>query len=339
MLRPPSTGQELTQATQNVPTTPQGVTSTNVTPLSPFETNQIIGDVSGQISTQSESGVAGGDAGAANPDNNGNWAYGAYQFNTAPGNGMDEFLNHLRDGGPETQPMYSKLMGAGGRAAADKGDPKFVKAWKELARNPNFLKHQHLVAKKSYLSPLLSSLKKAGYDFSKAPVAIQESLLATAINHGAGGAHKIVLQALQDIGFKAGSSMSQLPAERFVDHLYQKRTAAYRPNTKSYERERVRVQQMLMAEQHPLESPRMPSGAFGAPTPTATMVTRRTALSGALAASGAVSAQQAATTTIVAPSSQNNSVVNANQTIVQPPAVRNADSTIDAIQARQLRVG
>ncbi|MDK8193780.1 hypothetical protein QP794_27230 [Paenibacillus sp. UMB7766-LJ446] len=114
-------------------------------------------------------------------------SYGIYQFTTNQGSAKG-FVQSLKNTDPSA---YKTLV------SHPVGSLAFDNAWKQVAAtNKNFGQYQHDYAKKVFYDPVAKSvLKSTGLDVNKRSPAVQAALWSTSVQHGAGGAAKVVKNA------------------------------------------------------------------------------------------------------------------------------------------------
>lgn len=180
----------------------------------------------GQIAAKFESA---GDVGAVAADAAGSFSYGAFQINTgvgaarASGGSMADFLEFAKE---EDQSIANKLEAAGGWQAAQRKDPAFVEAWKEIAKNKpkKFYNLQHQYIAKSHYIPVINALKKRGIDLSKRPRAIQEIVWSIAVNSGVGGATGIIQKAVKE----SPKSLEGMTDEELLNSILDQKVSSLR---------------------------------------------------------------------------------------------------------------
>lgn len=158
---------------------PPGVTNESREPFSLItpEQQQMIGQTGdkalGWLSAKFESN---GNPGSVAKDNKG-YAYGTYQLNSATG-GLNNFL---------------KTSGYGDQfKGLTPGSQAFNNKWKELGQSPQFAQAQQQYIKKEYFNPVRGTADKLGLPNTSK---VNEALLSMGVNHGTGGAAKILKRA------------------------------------------------------------------------------------------------------------------------------------------------
>ncbi|KQY87086.1 hypothetical protein ASD24_26790 [Paenibacillus sp. Root52] len=114
-------------------------------------------------------------------------SYGIYQFTTNQGSAKG-FVQYLKNADPAA---YKTL------AAHPVGSTSFDAAWKQVAAsNKNFARAQHDYAKQTFYDPIAKSvLKSTGLDVNKRSPAVQAALWSTSVQHGQGGAARVIKNA------------------------------------------------------------------------------------------------------------------------------------------------
>lgn len=138
----------------------------------------------GELGSLSRRFESNGKPGAIGKDTNGGWSYGLYQLASKQGS-IARFLTFLQDT-PSYADLAAPLVAAGGDAAARRGDPGFVGAWKEAADSPRFSQAQHAFIKATHYEPFLHNLTAAGIDLTQRLPAIQDVVWSIAVQHGPG---------------------------------------------------------------------------------------------------------------------------------------------------------
>lgn len=142
---------------------------------------------------------------------------------------MRSFMNYLKKADPS---MYQSL------ARYSPGTSGFDSTWKALAKNysKRFDQLQHGFIKSSHYDPAAKKIKSSiGFDASKYPVAVQNVLWSTAVQHGAGGAANVFRNA----GIRQGMS----PAE-IIKRVYNERMAGN--GTKYFSRSSSSIRQSVV---------------------------------------------------------------------------------------------
>ena len=127
-------------------------------------------------------------------DRQGGTSYGKYQISSRAGS-MERFIHFLEDKAPD---WASRLQTAG---PADTGstEGRMPETWKAIAAEDpvSFGNLQHAFIRRDYYMPARDMiLEQTGLNFDAAPVALQEVLWSTAVQHGSTGATRIFTQAI-----------------------------------------------------------------------------------------------------------------------------------------------
>lgn len=161
---------------------------------------------------------SGGDPGNISQDTQGSKSYGLFQFNNMGGKGTaNSFMAGLKTSHPK---LYEAL--GGGKYAV--GSAGFDKLFQETARGPMRAEmiqaqQEHLGAQ--YVAPVEAKLK--GSELSNVfgdNRAYKEVMLSTAIQHGPGGANRIMREAW---GMVDKNADKQAQLEQFIKATYQLR--------------------------------------------------------------------------------------------------------------------
>lgn len=161
---------------------------------------------------------SGGDPGNISRDTSGSKSYGLFQFNNMGGKGT---ANTFMSGLKATHPKLYEALGGGKYAV---GSAEFDKAFKETAGGPMRgemvqAQQEHFAA--SYKAPIEEKLKgSAVHAALGGNKAFQEVMLSTAIQHGPGGANRILREAW---GMVDKNTAPQAQLEQFITTTYQLR--------------------------------------------------------------------------------------------------------------------
>ena len=158
-------------------------------------------DSFGWLASKHESG---GDSGTVNQNDVGGAAYGKYQMHSSGTVGA--FINNSK---------YKDDF-----AGLKPGTPEYGQKWKEVnARNPEeFAAAQLESVKKTHYAPMVDKAKELGFDVS-GNKAMQETLFATAIQHGQTGGPKLLERAL------AGADPQTTTPDQFIQRIYGERAS------------------------------------------------------------------------------------------------------------------
>jgi len=163
----------------------------------------------GSISAFFESGGK-SEAGAVGYDPVGGTSYGIYQISSRQG-AMAEFLDYLET----VKPEWAKRLKKAGPPDTGSTDGAFPREWRAIAREhpDEFARIQYNFIRQHYFEATCKAVKsKTGVDLKSAPEAIQEAVWSTAVQHGVGGATKIITKALKRSGKKLSGE--------FLENLY-----------------------------------------------------------------------------------------------------------------------
>jgi len=160
---------------------------------------------------------SGGDPGKVSPDTSGSYSYGLFQFNSKPGGTAHSFMPFLKQNHP-------KIYAALGHGYLKVGSKEFNQVFHDVANGEmkdEMIKAQqeHLLA--TYAEP--AERKLGGAEFQKkfgGNAAYREVMLSTAIQHGPGGAARILREAWGKVDKGAGE---QEQLEQFIQATYQLR--------------------------------------------------------------------------------------------------------------------
>ena len=156
-------------------------------------------DFLGKVAATFESGGDPGRVSTGEGDAGGK-SFGAFQLSSKTGS-LEAFLK---------QTGYIKNF----EGMNLKSPGKDVEAqWKKLAENPDFVKAQSGYAKEKYYDPHLAMLKKSGVDLSGKGRAVDEMILSTANQYGAGSS--VLLNAFK------GKNVAQMSAEEIINTAQQ----------------------------------------------------------------------------------------------------------------------
>lgn len=164
---------------------------------------QVVSRVAGKLSSLFESGKDG--VAAIGYDKVGGTSYGAYQIASNTGT-MNEFLKYLDKQAPE----YARELRAAGPANTGSRKGAMPDAWKGIAeRDPEgFRALQHGFIEQKHYGVAAAKLAEQGIDASKLSPVMREVLFSTAVQHGAGGAARIISRA---VGQDAPGLMQPMP--------------------------------------------------------------------------------------------------------------------------------
>jgi len=167
-------------------------------------------------------------------DNGGGHSYGVFQIETKHGT-MKDFLSYLAQN-KKYQSFEQKLQSSGGYAGALNKADNFVSAWKELAKNQDFIQSQYQFIFDMKFKPLLRNVAKIeGFDIEKRHPIVKDVLFSIAVQHGQRGAFDLIKNAL-------GSSAKNLSDEALINKLYDERSKVdkYLPQNPKETREKIK---------------------------------------------------------------------------------------------------
>lgn len=161
----------------------------------------------GCLSARFESGNLGIEA--VGYDQQGGTSYGKYQISSRAGS-MERFIHFLEDKAPD----WAARLEAAGPANTGSTNGEMPAAWKAIASEDpvKFGNLQHAFIRRDYYMPARDMiLEQTGYNFDDAPVALQEVLWSTAVQHGPTGAARIFSNAVDK--FMSSNNFSRNPQE------------------------------------------------------------------------------------------------------------------------------
>ncbi len=153
-------------------------------------------DSLGTLSAQFESGRDGIEA--IGYDRHGGTSYGKYQISSRAGT-MRSFIEFLK----AEEPEWAKRLEAAGPANTGGRRGRMPEVWKKIASESpeRFEELQEKFIHKSHFVPAMKAVAaKTGLAFTEMPAALQEVLFSTAVQHGPGGAARIVSRAVSAVG-------------------------------------------------------------------------------------------------------------------------------------------
>lgn len=150
----------------------------------------MIGSI-GKLSSLFESGSNG--IAAIGYDKVGGTSYGTYQIASNTGT-FDDFLQYLEEHAPD----FAKELRKAGEANTGSKDGAMPDAWRAIsAREPEkFASLQHGFIEKKLYKVAAKNLGELGIDESKLSPVMREVLFSTSVQHGAGGAARIIGRAV-----------------------------------------------------------------------------------------------------------------------------------------------
>lgn len=129
-----------------------------------------------------------GKPGAIGRDTNGGWSYGLYQLSSRQGT-LASFLSFLtRESGRRSgyDTYVRALNAAGGDLAARQGTTTFHNAWRELAKESDFVVAQHNFIKETQYDKFVAKLRTDGIDIGPRSGALKDVAWSVSVQHGAG---------------------------------------------------------------------------------------------------------------------------------------------------------
>lgn len=165
----------------------------------------------GTLAAKFESGAEG--ISAIGFDRKGGTSYGKYQISSRAGT-MAAFINYL----DEQAPDLGKRLRAAGPANTGGRSGKMPNEWRKIASEDpaRFEKLQEEFIRTSHFEPAMRSIAEStGLGFANMPVALQEVLFSTAVQHGPVGAVRIFNQAVNSVGVNKLQASGQTATESF----------------------------------------------------------------------------------------------------------------------------
>ncbi len=178
----------------------------------------------GSLSARFESGNLGIEA--IGFDHQGGTSYGKYQLSSRAGS-MDRFIRFLEDKTPE----WASRLEAAGPANTGSKEGAMPSVWKTIAAEDpvKFGNLQHAFIRRDYYMPARDMIhEETGFNFDEAPVALQEVLWSTAVQHGPNGAAHIFSQAADK--FLAGNDLGGNPQE-LIEEIFSIRSSQFDSST------------------------------------------------------------------------------------------------------------
>ena len=188
----------------------------------------------GSLAAKFESGAEG--IAAIGYDRKGGTSYGKYQIASRVGT-MDSFISYLQDKAPD----LAGRLNAAGPANTGGRNGKMPDEWRKIAAEEpqRFEQLQSDFIRSSHFEPAMQGIAEStGLAFESMPVALQEVLFSTAVQHGPTGATRIVSQAVQRVGankLQAGngkkSAASKKAEEQLITQIYNLRAGQFVSST------------------------------------------------------------------------------------------------------------
>jgi hypothetical protein len=204
-----------------------------------------IGRNPGSLAAKFESGAEG--IAAIGYDRHGGTSYGKFQIASRVGT-MDKFLRYLETGAPD---LAARLK-ASGPANTGGRTGRMPEVWKKIAgEDPQrFESLQNDFIRESHFEPALEQLAAGtGVAFGAMPAALQEVVFSTAVQHGPGGAFRIISRALSRMGEGSLGKIRQSPeaikqaGEELIKQIYAIRAGQFSSSSRQVQaaaRERLR---------------------------------------------------------------------------------------------------
>ena len=188
----------------------------------------------GNLAAKFESGAEG--IAAIGYDRKGGTSYGKYQIASRVGT-MDSFISYLQKNAPD---IAQRLLAAGPANTGGRNG-KMPAEWRKIAEEDpqRFEKLQSDFIMTSHFKPAMRSIADAtGISFEQMPVALQEVLFSTAVQHGPAGATRIFSQAVDRVGaqkLQGGggkkSTTAKKAEEQLITHIYNLRASQFVSST------------------------------------------------------------------------------------------------------------
>lgn len=184
----------------------------------------------GSLAAKFESGSDG--ISAIGFDRKGGTSYGKYQIASRTGT-MNSFIDYL----DEKAPDIAKRLRSAGPANTGGRSGRMPDEWRNIASaDPaRFEKLQEDFIRTSHFEPAMRSIAEStGIGFTNMPVALQEVLFSTAVQHGPFGAVRIFNQALNNVGVnklqpmgKASSESVKVAGRQLIKQVYALRAGQF----------------------------------------------------------------------------------------------------------------
>ncbi|MDR1359605.1 MAG: chitosanase, partial [Deltaproteobacteria bacterium] len=201
----------------------------------------------GALAAKFESGAEG--IAAIGYDRHGGTSYGKFQIASRVGT-MGKFLRYLEDKAPDLAARLNSCGPAntGGRAG------RMPEAWKNIAAEDpgRFESLQNDFIRESHFEPTMEQLAaNTGVSFATMPPALQEVVFSTAVQHGPGGAFRIISRALSRVGEEKFRGVLKSPeairraGEDLIKQIYSIRAGQFASSSRQIQeaaRERLRLE-------------------------------------------------------------------------------------------------
>lgn len=187
----------------------------------------------GTLAAKFESGSEG--IAAIGYDRTGGTSYGKYQIASRVGT-MKSFINYLQDKAPD----LAKRLEAAGPANTGNRSGRMPNEWRQIAAEDpqRFESLQSDFIRATHFEPALQAIAaNTGVTFDSLPVALQEVLFSTAVQHGPVGATRIISQALNRVGPEklqqnsANGTISKKAGEQLITQIYNLRAGQFMSST------------------------------------------------------------------------------------------------------------
>jgi hypothetical protein len=181
----------------------------------------------GTVSASFESGKDG--VAAIGYDRAGGTSYGKYQIASKTGS-MDGFMTFLQSDAPD----LAKRLAAAGPANTGSKEGKMPQVWREIAAEQpsRFAALQQEFIHKSHFQPAMDRLgERTGLDEKELTPALAEMIFSTAVQHGAGGASRIIARALDAVGLdklrSANNAEAKQAEQEVIRQVYNNRSGQF----------------------------------------------------------------------------------------------------------------
>ena len=188
----------------------------------------------GALAAKFESGSDG--IAAIGYDRTGGTSYGKFQIASRVGT-MDSFIAYLQEKAPD---LAGRLSAAGPANTGSKRG-KMPAEWRAIAAEQpeRFERLQGDFVRISHFEPAMRAIADStGLAFDKMPLALQEVLFSTAVQHGPSGATRIINQAAQRVGVQKlqpgdgnKSTAARKAEEQFITQIYNLRAGQFGSST------------------------------------------------------------------------------------------------------------
>ena len=189
-----------------------------------------LGDLAAKFESGSE-GIA-----AIGYDRKGGTSYGKYQIASRVGT-MDAFISYLQDKAPD---LAGRLHAAGPANTGGKNG-RMPAEWRAIAAEQpiRFEQLQSDFIRTSHFEPAMRGVAEStGLAFENMPVALQEVLFSTAVQHGPSGATRIITEAVQRVGAQKlqpgggkKSTAGKKAEEQLITQIYNLRAGQFISST------------------------------------------------------------------------------------------------------------